>query len=80
MPDKEIFYTLGEDKKIDKLFKNYRKKIVFYLRLLDELKEASSKADDVFTELRISVEKAKKIKLPDKVMHHNSSGILCSVE
>ena len=77
---REIFYTLGEDKKIDKLFKKCRKKFVLQQELLEKYKESVINSDELFTEIRLAVEKLKKIKLPPQICHINSEGTITSVE
>ena len=76
---KEIFYTLGEDKQIDKLFKKCRKKIIFYEGLFEKLEDANGELDEVFVELRRAVEEKKGIKLPNRLTHDNAEGTLSSV-
>ena len=49
---KEVFYTRGEDKKIDKLLKAYRNKYNYYKKLNEKLKEASIESNQALTVLR----------------------------
>lgn len=75
MPE-EIFYTVGEDKKIDKLFKHIRKKNIIKDELWEKFQEATTEADKTWTTLRKAICEFKNISLPNNLRHNNIEGTI----